>query len=59
MNSISIFGMVIIALGCMALISSSSTQLKGDREYTFKSGFVMTVIGFVLLVLGMLGMGCF
>ena len=58
MNSISIFGMVIIVLGCMALISSSSTQLKCDREYTFKSGFVMTVIGFVLLVLGMLGMGC-
>lgn len=56
MNSISIFGMVIIVLGCMALISSSSTQLKGDREYTFKSGFVITVIGFILLAFGM---GCF
>lgn len=53
MNSISIFGMVIIVLGCMALISSSSAQLKGDREYTFKSGFVIAVIGFVLLVFGM------
>lgn len=56
MNSISIFGMVIIVLGCMALVSSSSTQLKGDREYTFKSGFVIAVIGFILLAFGM---GCF
>lgn len=53
MNFISIFGMVIIVLGCMALISSSSAQLKGDREYTFKSGFVIAVIGFVLLLFGM------
>ena len=56
MNSVCIFGMIIIAIGCMALISSSSTQLKGDREYTFKSGFVIAAIGFILLVFGM---GCF
>lgn len=54
MNSISIFGMAIIVLGCMALISSSSTQLKGDREYTFKSGFVITVTGFAILMYGIL-----
>lgn len=53
MNSISVFGMAVIVLGCMALISSSSAQLKGDREYTFKSGFVIVVIGFILLAFGM------
>lgn len=52
MNSISIFGMAIIILGCMALISSSSTQLKGNREYTFKSGFVITAIGFAIFLYG-------
>lgn len=52
MNSVCIFGMIIIAIGCMALISSSSTQLKGDRKYTFKSGFVITVIGFAMFLCG-------
>ena len=54
MNSVCIFGMIMIAIGCMALFSSSSDQLKGDREYTFKSGFVITVIGLVILMYGIL-----
>ena len=52
MKSVCIFSVIIIAIGCMALISSSSAQLKGDREYTFKSGFVITVIGFVMFLYG-------
>lgn len=54
MNSVCIFGTIMIAIGCMALFSSSSNQLKGDREYTFKSGFVITVIGLVILMYGIL-----
>lgn len=52
MNSVCVFGMIIIVIGCMALVSSSSAQLKGDREYTFKSGFVLTVIGFMIFLYG-------
>lgn len=52
MNSICILGMIMIVIGCMALISSSSAQLKGDREYTFRSGFLITVIGIVICVCG-------
>ena len=52
MNSVCIFGMIIIAIGCMALISSSSAQLKGDRGYTFKSGLVITVTGFAMFLCG-------
>lgn len=46
-------GLIIAVVGAMALIASSSTSLKGDKEYTYKAGIGMSSIGLLLTFIGL------
>ena len=52
MNGISICGMVVTTVGVMSLIASSSTSLKGDPEYTYKAGIIITCVGLIMISIG-------
>lgn len=52
MNGLSICGLIVTILGVMALIASASSTLKGDREYTYRAGIIITCVGLFLISLG-------
>lgn len=52
MNGISICGLVVTTVGVMSLIASSSTSLKGNPEYTYKAGIIITCAGLIMISLG-------
>ena len=52
MNGISICGLVVTTVGVMSLVASSSTSLKGNPEYTYKAGILITCAGLVMISLG-------
>lgn len=51
-NNLSVCGIIVTILGVMALIASASSTLKGDREYTYRAGIIITCVGLVMISLG-------
>ena len=54
MSFISVCGTLVCIVGMFALIASSSSTLKGNREYTYKAGMKISVFGILMIILGVL-----